>query len=188
MKYQVIYADPPWSYDKKVGIGIADDYYQTMLTEDLKKLDIGSMASDNSVLLMWATFPMLKEALEVIVSWGFEYKIAAFVWVKMEKNGRAVLGLGHYTRGNSEICILARKGRGLEIKNHSISQIVFSLKDKHSKKPHAVYSRIEKLFGNVSRVELFARHKREGWDAWGNEVPKDTQQLISSVVGGSVRE
>lgn len=175
-RYDVIYADPPWSYNKKVGQGIADDQYNTMNLEDIKGFSIP--CKENSVLLMWATFPMLKEAFEVIESWGFEYKTVAFNWIKLNKNGKPFFGMGHYTKSNSEVCLLATKGDGLEVRDHTISQIVMSVRGEHSRKPKEVYALIEKLYGDVSKIELFARHKREGWCVWGNEVPVETQKLL----------
>jgi site-specific DNA-methyltransferase (adenine-specific) len=179
MKYKVIYADPPWSYDLKVGQGIADDEYKTMPLEEIKALPIRDMADENAVLFLWVTFPMLQEGLEVIKAWGFQYKTCAFNWIKLNSDGTPFFGIGHYTKSNSELCLLAVKGK-VEIKSNKVSQVIMSQKDKHSKKPYEAYSKIELMYGDIPRIELFARHKRQGWEAWGNQVPKEEQRLIEA--------
>lgn len=81
-KYSVIYADPPWSYRDKGCSGNAADHYQTMTIEDICNLPVQDLAADNCVLFLWATYPMIKEALKVIEAWGFKYKTIGFQWVK----------------------------------------------------------------------------------------------------------
>jgi len=176
-KYQIIYADPPWSYNKKIGQGIADDQYPTMALKDIKELPISNLAGNNCVLFLWATFPMLKEALEVIESWGFEYKTVAFNWVKLNPNGTPFFGIGHYTKSNAEICLLATRGK-LSVVSNKISQIVMSVNSKHSSKPLQIYSKIEKLYGLLDRIELFARVKHQGWDTWGNHNISEIQNTL----------
>ena len=180
-KYKIIYADPPWSYDRKVGQGVACEQYDTMDIEDIKNLPIKRLADDDCALFIWVTFPKLNEGLEVIKAWGFTLKTVAFNWIKTNSDGSPFFGIGFYTKSNGEICILATKGKTLKVLDNSISQIVMSRKSKHSSKPHICYSMIERLFGDLPRIELFARTKREGWDAWGNEVPKEEQRLLKKV-------
>lgn len=151
-----------------------------MPLEDIKKLPIIDLAEDNCILFIWVTFPMLQEGLEVIKAWGFKYKTCAFNWIKTNDDGTPFFGIGHYTKSNSELCLLAVKGR-LEVKSNKVSQIILSKKSKHSRKPHIVYSKIEEILPYNSRIELFARNKRQGWDAWGNQVPKEEQKLITLV-------
>jgi len=177
-KYKIIYADPAWSYDKKVGQGIADDQYKTMDLKDIKALPVKELADEDSTLFIWVTFPMLMEALEVVKAWGFQYKTCGFNWIKLNENGTPFFGIGHYTKSNSELCLLCVKDKKLPIKSNKISQIVMTKKDKHSKKPYLIYTKIEELYGNVPRIELFARHKREGWDTWGNQVPIEQQKIL----------
>lgn len=107
-------------------------------------------------------------------AWGFEYRTAAFVWIKKNrKNGGNFLGMGAYTRVNAEVCLLGTT-RGTKarqvVKSHSVQQIVEALVERHSKKPAEVRERIVRLLGDVPRIELFARERVPGWDAWGNEV------------------
>jgi len=175
-KYQIIYADPAWSYNDKKCNGNASDHYQTINIKDICNLPIGGMqgiADDNCVLFMWATYPMLKEALLVIDSWGFKYKTIAFQWVKLnKKNGKPFFGLGRWTRGNTECCLLAVKGKPSRVSN-SVFQLVQTPIEGHSKKPDIIREKIIELMGDLPRVELFARQKTEGWDVWGNEVESD---------------
>lgn len=177
-KYKIIYADPPWSYDRKVGQGVASEQYETMNIEDIKNLPIKEISDDNCALFMWATFPKLNEATEVIKSWGFTLKTVAFNWIKLNDNGTPFFGIGFYTKSNGEICILATKGKTLSVLDNTISQVVMTKKSRHSSKPPIIYGLIERLFGDLPRIELFARTRREGWDAWGNEVPKEEQKLL----------
>ena len=119
---------------------------------------------------MWATFPMLREALDVIEAWGFSYKTVAFNWVKQNRNGTGIfMGLGNWTRSNSEICLLATKGHPKR-QAADIHQFIISPIEAHSKKPDETRDKIVALMGDLPRVELFARQTSPGWDVWGNEV------------------
>ena len=178
-KYNIIYADPAWEYresgSKKNSRGMAKQHYSTMKTEDICRLDVQKISTDSTVLLMWVTFPRLEQGLQVISEWGFIYKTAAFVWVKKNKKAKDTnfWGMGAYTRANAEVCLLAisknTKAKQI-VKSHAIHQIIEQPIERHSKKPNEVRTNIVKLFGDVPRIELFARQKVEGWDAWGNEV------------------
>ena len=175
-KYNIIYADPPWSYrnspsKKGTSRGFAKNYYDLMSVGELKKLNISKITDNNGVLLMWATFPMIQEALETIKNWGFTYRTCAFVWVKKNKKQNTNFwGCGYYTRSNAEICLLATKGKILERKSHSIHSIIEAPVEVHSKKPDIVREKIIELFGDLPKIELFARQSVEGWDCWGDEV------------------
>ena len=177
-KYQIIYADPPWQYNNRANHktrfrGGACGHYDLMKLEDIKKLPIKELADDNCVLFLWTTFPMIREALEVIDSWGFKYKTVGFNWLKTNpKNNKPFFGVGYYTKSNGEICLLATKGRMKPITN-TISNVVISPREEHSKKPDIIREKIVKLFGTIPKIELFARQKVEGWDSWGNEVECD---------------
>lgn len=172
-KYQIIYADPPWRYDRKGVQGAAEKIYPTMTQEEICKLPVADIADENAVLFLWATFPKLREALQTISAWGFEYKSVAFVWLKLNKSGKGwFYGLGFWTRGNAEICLLATKGRPKR-KSNRVHQFIISPLRGHSQKPDEARDKIIELVGNLPRVELFAREKADGWDAWGNEVDCD---------------
>ena len=173
-KYNVIYADPPWSfktYSEKGKDRSAERHYLTMKKEDIQALPIEKIASENSVLLLWVTAPCLLEGIELISAWGFTYKTVAFTWIKRNKKNEGIFtGMGYYTRSNAEFCLLATRGKVLVRKSHSESSVVISHIERHSQKPHEVRRRITELFGDVPRVELFARQYLDGWDIWGNEV------------------
>ena len=172
-KYNIIYCDPPWNYADQGCQGTMANHYRGMKLGNIKALPVESIADKDCVLFLWATYPMLKEALEVIEAWGFKYKTIAFQWVKLNKRGKGYFfGLGRWTRGNTECCLLATKGKPKRI-SASVSQIIEEPLTRHSEKPSIVRNKIVELIGDLSRVELFARQKTEGWDVWGNEVESD---------------
>lgn len=115
-KYQIIYADPPWSYmNKSLNRGGAARHYPTMTDVEIYNLPVASISEDQSVLFMWATFPKIEQALQTIKEWGFEYKTCAFVWVKENKKAKSLFwGMGRWTRSNAEIVLLATRGGGRE--------------------------------------------------------------------------
>lgn len=177
-KYSVIYADPPWhfkTYSPK-GMGrSADRHYPTMSLDEIRALPVADISADDCALFLWTTMPFLQESLSVLEAWGFEYKTVAFVWVKQNKRADTLFwGMGHWTRSNVELCLLATKGQPKRIST-SVHQVIVSHVEEHSKKPDEVRDRITLLMGAVPRVELFARQKVGGWDAWGNEVESDIQ-------------
>lgn len=177
-KYNIIYADPPWSYKDKRDkhprmCGGAISHYNTMSIEQIKSLPIKDLAADNCMLFLWVTFPNLQEGLDVIKSWGFKYKTLGFSWIKTNKNnGKPFFGIGYYTKSNCEVCLIGVKGKPIKVSN-SVSSVIISPRQEHSKKPDQIRDKIVELCGDVPRIELFARHKKEGWDAWGNEVESD---------------
>ncbi len=172
-KYNVILADPPWSFRAWSSKGMgrsAEQHYPTMRLEDIKALPVSDLAAGDCVLFLWATFPMLKEALEVIDTWGFTYKTVAFTWVKENRKSPGLFwGLGYWTRANAEVCLLATRGSPKR-QSAAVHQVILSPIEQHSKKPDAVRERIVALMGDVPRAELFARQETPGWDVWGNEV------------------
>lgn len=169
-KYSIIYADPPWRYEMKKGQGVAENHYSTMGTEEICGLPVQEICDKNCVLFLWVTFPQLQEAFRVIKAWGFRYKTVAFVWIKLNRSGKGYFfGLGYWTRGNAEICLLAVRGKPKRISN-KVFQLIFSPLQEHSKKPAEARERIVELMGDLPRIELFARQRSPGWDVWGNEV------------------
>lgn len=173
--YQIIYADPPWRYDQKGVEGAAERHYSTMSLEDICRLPIKSISAKDSILFLWATFPQLPAALQVISAWGFKYKTVAFLWLKKNRKADSwFFGLGFWTRGNAEVCLLATRGHPKR-KSANIHQFIISPIEAHSKKPDIVRDRIVELAGDVPRIELFARQMTPGWDVWGNEVSSSIQ-------------
>ena len=172
-KYNIIYADPPWTYrvySSKGNGRSAASHYNVMDLEDIKKIPVSRISSDDCVLFLWATFPNLKEAFEVLESWGFTYKTVAFVWIKQNRKSDGLFwGMGYWTRANAEICILATKG-STKRKSAGVHQVIMSHIEEHSKKPFETRERIVSLLGDIPRIELFARQSIQGWDCWGDEV------------------
>jgi site-specific DNA-methyltransferase (adenine-specific) len=171
-KYNIIYADPPWKYNDKGCNGNCEKHYKSMKLDDICNLLVNELAEKDCVLFLWTTYPMIESALKVIKSWGFKYKIIAFQWVKQNaKSGGFFFGVGQWTRGNTEACLLAVKGKPHKFKiSNSVSQIIYSPVGKHSRKPPETRDKIVELLGDLQRIELFAREKANGWDCWGDEV------------------
>ena len=173
-KYNIILTDPPWNYGKSGGIkssrGLAKKFYNTMTTNEIKNMDIESISNDNCYCFMWTTSPKLPESIEVMKSWKFEYFNVVFTWIKTNKISDSLFwGMGNTTRANAEYVLLGRKGK-LDRINADVHSVIISKIEKHSKKPDEVRDRIVRLFGDLPRIELFAREKIDGWDSWGLEV------------------
>lgn len=177
-KYQIIYADPPWKYNSRANHktrfrGGAEGHYPLMSMADIKALPIDKLAADNCALFLWCTFPYLDEQIKLFEHWGFKYRTVGFTWVKTNpKNGKPFFGVGYYAKSNAEVCLLGIKGKLKPVSN-KVSSVVIEPRGRHYEKPAVVRDKIEELFGDVPRIELFARHKVDGWDSWGNEVTND---------------
>lgn len=181
-KYDLIYADPPWQYKvwSKKGAGrSAESHYKTQSLDFLKGMNIGALCKPDCALFMWATFPCLKQALELGRAWGFTYKTVAFTWVKTNRNNINIfVGMGYYTRANAEIVLLFTKGKSLTRTAKDVPQVLIAPRGRHSEKPDEIRKRIVRLFGDVNRVELFARQNSsvpdedtfKAWDVFGNEI------------------
>ena len=173
-KYKVIYADPPWSfktYSEKGKDRSPENHYNCMSLKDICNLPVNKIAEDNSVLLMWVVDPLLDKAFEVIKAWGFKYKTVGFTWAKTNRKKMGFFtGLGYWTRGNPEMCLLATKGKPKRI-SKSVPQLVVEQRREHSRKPDIMYKHIENLLEGPY-IELFARQQKDGWDNYGNEVTK----------------
>jgi N6-adenosine-specific RNA methylase IME4 len=183
MKYKIIYADPAWNYNSRNNLktkfgGGAMKHYPTMDLKEIKNIPVKEMSDKNSVLFLWVTFPKLKEGLEVMEAWGFEYKTLGFSWHKTNKDGSLFFGVGSYSKSNCEVCLFGTKGNvgikeaenKLWVKSHKVSSAINAPRERHSKKPDEIRKRIVELFGDIPRIELFARQRHAGWDAWGNEI------------------
>jgi N6-adenosine-specific RNA methylase IME4 len=180
-KYAAIYADPPWAYlvwSAKGPGRSAEQHYDTMTEEDICALPVADIAAKDCALFLWVTWPTLQQAMRTIERWGFTYKTCAFAWVKADVSTidlfpdpkDADMKLGHWTRSNSEMALLATRGNPKRL-NADVRQGIIEPGRQHSRKPTCVYDRIERLVAGPY-LELFARTQRAGWDAWGNEVGK----------------
>jgi N6-adenosine-specific RNA methylase IME4 len=141
-----------------------------MTIDEIKTLNVKGITSSDCALFLWVTSPLLPEGLEVIKAWGFKFKTIAFCWNKITNSGKDVANLGQWTLGNIELCLLGTKGSPKRL-DRTVRQLVTAERGKHSEKPHEVRNRIQQIFGPDSRyVELFARRRTPGWEAWGNEI------------------
>lgn len=192
MKYSLILADPPWLYDNQQQNDPARGgiTYTPMDMKDICELPIADIAADDSVCVMWCTSPKFcdkhyeqYDPLTAMRMWGFRPVTFLFVWIKTNKNGEQVLedanleeyddwysGLGKYTNSNIEFAVIGRRGKALPRLEKNVKQLIFTPIGKHSAKPQEQYKRLERMFGDVPRIELFARKENpppEGWRATG---------------------
>jgi len=188
MKYQIILADPPWSYNDKLGshttkMGACEYHYKTMTMNDIASLPINDIADDDCILFLWVTMPKLNECFDIIKKWGFTYKTVAFTWIKLNpKAGTIFKGIGRWVQGNSELVLLATKGKPKRI-SKSISQIVMAKRGKHSVKPDEVMDRIVKLMGDIPRIELFATQQTSGWTCLGYDINgQDIREELNDII------
>jgi len=189
--YNIILADPPWYYNSRTGgkrtrFGLgAPGRYPVMKTEELCDIPVHKLAAENCALFLWTTFPRYDVALEVMNAWGFDHKTIGFLWIKLNpKRAKSMVpwgnpiwimewlsffGIGYYTKSNPEPCLLGIKGKMKPISNR-VANLVYAPRGRHSMKPDITRDKIVELFGDLPRVELFARERAEGWDAIGNEI------------------
>ena len=163
MKYQILYADPPWRYSfSKAKSRKIENHYPTMRLEDIKELRFP--VDKNAVLYLWATAPKLPDALAVMKAWGFEYKTHA-IWDK------EIIGMGYWFRGQHELLLVGVRGHfSPPPASQRISSVYQERRGRHSKKPDHIPELIDQWYPGALKLEVFARQKRKGWDVWGNEV------------------
>lgn len=199
MKYSLIYSDPPWSHNNKASRATAENHYSTMPLTELKRLPVWDLAAEDCVLAMWWSPVMPLEAIQLAEAWGFSVRnMKLFTWGKLTQHaerhiqkyiddalsltqfisagdvldsvrGHIRVNLGNYTRSNSEDCLIAVRGRGIERIDASVRQLILEPISSHSKKPDEARKRLVQLFGDVPRIELFARQSSHGFDVWGDE-------------------
>lgn len=192
--FKAILADPPWGFqcwsgvDKRVASRGTVTPYSTMTMDDIAALPVEDLTADDCVLFLWVVWPTMPEAFKIIEAWGFKYKTCGFLWAKahaqqiemFQDDFDAYMGLGYWTRANSEACLLATKGSPKRI-NADVKQTIIEPKRQHSRKPDCIYERIERLVEGPY-LELFARTQRHGWTVWGNEIDKFKQMDDSQCV------
>jgi N6-adenosine-specific RNA methylase IME4 len=191
--YGAILADPPWRFRVWNGSEVvqareststykpASVHYRTMSVEELAALPIEAVAGSDCALFLWSCWPTLLDAIQIVDAWGFEYKTCAFDWMKahagqldfLRDDTDALMGMGYWTRSNSEPCLLATRGKPKRL-NADVRQGIIAPRREHSRKPDCVHERIERLVAGPY-LELFARQHRPGWDCWGNETDKFTE-------------
>jgi N6-adenosine-specific RNA methylase IME4 len=177
--YGAILVDPPWTFESwsEKGEGrSARQHYSTMSRRALARLPVDELAAPNCVLFMWSTWPHLKTALWLIGAWEFTYKTCGFDWMKADPyrlfadDATPKMGMGYWTRANTEPCLLATRGKPKRI-NADVRMGIIAPRREHSRKPEGLHERIERLVPGPY-AELFAREERAGWDCWGNETTK----------------
>ena len=146
--------------------------------------EINRITNKDSMLFLWATMPKLDIAIDVMTHWGFSYTTSWMTWIKLKKDTSVVkirdngdgdgliYGPGAYTASNAELLLLGRKGKMLPQRYNMTPSVLFTPRTAHSAKPVQAYDRIELLYPNVSKIELFARRHRDGWTCWGDELKK----------------
>ncbi len=188
--YGTILADPPWRFlnysakgEKKNPIA----HYECMSLDAIKALPVNELAAPDCALLLWATWPLLPQAVEVIEAWGFTYKTGG-AWAKQSKTGRCwAFGTGYILRSACEPFVVGTKGRPA-IRVRDVRNLVVAPVREHSRKPEEIYTQLERLFDGP-RCELFARERRPGWDAWGRQVSKfnaDSSPVMFSARGQTI--
>jgi N6-adenosine-specific RNA methylase IME4 len=171
--FATILADPPWAFETfngKTGTPHrgAHDHYITTKTDSLCDLPVSGVAAKDAALFMWVVDSHFTEALDLGRAWGFEFKTCAFVWVKSKLGGWPHVGMGYWTRKQTEQCWLFTRGAPRRI-GKGVPQIIHCPRGAHSAKPEQQYGLIETLVGGPY-LEMFARTTKPGWTAWGNQV------------------
>ncbi len=191
--YGLILADPPWAFRTYSGkdrtptqkkFREAEDHYPTMAKDDLRALPVGDWAAPNALLAMWVVGSHLDEAIELGSAWGFRFVTDLFYWTKQKLIAADQMdiftgdiapprmSMGYHSRKQVEPCLLFKKGKGLPVLNHDVRQLIIAPRREHSRKPMEQYERLDALYGDVPRCELFAREAQPGWDVWGNQTDK----------------
>lgn len=176
--YQCIVIDPPWRYELRITDSSHRNKisYPSMKFEEIRDLPIAQLADRNGcVMFLWFTNNHMIEASKLIEAWGFTHK-GILTWEKVSKNGNTRLGVGHWLRNSTEHCAIATKGKVLSFASHSAiarktPNLIKAQRREHSRKPDEFYRLVEEVCTG-SKLEMFARQRRHGWDAWGNEVDK----------------
>ena len=171
IKYSALLVDPPWHFATYSARGrgrCADRHYTCLPLDAIKAMPVADMVTDDSVLFLWTTDTHLLQALEVIEAWGFVYKTVGFYWAKTTKDGkRFPIGLGHWTRANPEMCLLATRGHPHRLAKN-VRKLIVSPRREHSRKPDDIYESIERLVPGPY-LELFSRTTADGWECMGDE-------------------
>jgi len=176
-KYRIVYADPPWHFgSRRCSCSLTGEQvrlpYETQRDEWIFDLPVRDIVLPNSVLFLWTTDAHLPIALGAMEKWGFKYRTVGFVWLKRTARGRHVFVMGNWTNKSSESCLLGTRCRAhVFLVRRDVRQLVEARRRGHSRKPDEVRDRIVQMFGDAGpRIELFARERHEGWDAWGDEI------------------
>lgn len=173
LRYGAIIADPPWAYTLYSAAGekkAPQAHYGCMPFDQLAALPVNQLAAPDCALIMWATAPLLPDAICLMSAWGFTYKTAG-TWAKRGKaDGAWSFGTGYILRSAAEFYIIGTTGRP-RVRSRSVRNLIVAPVREHSRKPDDLHRQIEQLW-HGPYAELFGRERRPGWDVWGNEVGK----------------
>lgn len=173
LSYDLIMIDLPWSFKLRSENGqrkSADAHYDCMSLDDIKALPVSQLASTDSLVWLWATNPMLRQAFETLSAWGISF-VTAGSWVKTTTHGKLAFGTGYVLRCASEPFLIGRIGKPRTAKN--IRSAFHAPIREHSRKPDKAYEIAQALAIDATRrADLFSRESRAGWDTWGNEAGK----------------
>lgn len=179
--FDLVYADPPLQFETYSDKGQGRSpgrHYRTMSVPELLTLPVAKLAAPDSVLAIWVYGPRLLDTLALIEGWGFRYKSLGLTWVKIGRQGVPCFGTGYYTRKASEILLLATRGHGLPRCDRGVGDVILARRREHSRKPDEARQRLERLYGAVARIELFARGiAPDGWTFWGDQAEPDCGQV-----------
>ncbi|EFL88313.1 MT-A70 family methyltransferase [Ahrensia sp. R2A130] len=170
--FDLIVADPPWAFENfsEAGEGKnAKAHYQCMSLADISALPVMDLASENCLLWLWATNPMIPQALDVMAAWGFTFKTSG-VWHKKTVHGKTAFGTGYIFRSASEPILIGTRGEPKTTR--STRSVIEAPVREHSRKPDEAFSVAESLMPNARRLELFSRQSRDGWQTWGDQSAK----------------
>lgn len=191
--YRLLYADPPWRFEVRSragGLGRAADCHYGTLTLD-QLIEIAPERADDALLAMWVYDPMLPASIALAEAWGFTFCTVLFRWLKTTEDPNQLflfpvelptprMGLGYHTRGGGcEECWLFKRGSGLPVKRHDIRKEFYAPVREHSRKPDEIAGWLVDLYGDIPRLEMFARTRRPGWDVFGNETDKFTAEAVA---------
>lgn len=178
MKYSVICCDPPWQCDARVsgikfwpnGDTTHAPPYKTLAATDIIALPVGQLAAPTCALALWTTSSHLLVALECAKAWGFTYK-TTMNWVKTQRDGRPMFGMGQYVRNSHELLLLCTRGACRKaLKSKSEPSTIITPVTPHSQKPELFQDSLGRMWDGPY-LELFARRDRPGWTCVGNESP-----------------
>lgn len=171
--YDFIMCDPPWTFSTWSPKGkekkSPEVHYECQGIEWVRSLPVRDLASENCVLWLWATNPMLDQQIDVLKHWGFKFKTAG-TWMKMTKHGKQSFGTGYLLRSANEPFLIGTIGKPKT--SRSVRSAIIGQVREHSRKPDEAYAAAEKLMPGARRADLFSRQVRQGWDVWGNETDK----------------
>jgi N6-adenosine-specific RNA methylase IME4 len=170
--FQMIMADPPWSFGNWSAKGEAKNpvaHYDCAPLDWIKALPVAGLAADDCVLWLWATNPMLPQAIEVMAAWGFTFKTAGH-WVKRTRHGKLAFGTGYVLRCAGEPFLIGTRGKPKTTR--SVRSVIEGPIREHSRKPDEAFAAAEAMMPDARRIELFSRQPRAGWTTWGNETDK----------------